>query len=418
MPHPTGLPMPSTPQPTQPALPNRLSSLDAFRGFVMFLMMAEVLHIAHVAKSEPYRDSEVWQTLAFHTSHVEWSGCSLHDLIQPSFSFLVGAALPFSLVSRRQKGQSFGWMRLHAAWRAALLVGLGVFLRSTHTAQTRFTFEDTLSQIGLGYFFLFLLGFARPWGQWLALVVILVGYWLAFWMYPAPGPDYDYQAAGVDEHFLEAHPPYTGLAAHWNKNSNLAYEFDNRYVRRIPEVLNHGEPFKPNRGGYATLSFIPTLGTMILGLIAGGWLKNEWSHGRKIACLVGVGALSLLAGLLLDHFGICPSVKRIWTPSWVLVSGGWCLFFTAGFYALADGLGLRPLFFPLIVIGMNSIAIYFLVHIELHGFIQRSFRTHFGEKVFAHWGDPLQPFIAGVATLAVDWLILYWMYRNKVFVRI
>src|SRR5438046_2657494 len=144
-------PVTPPPPPPSPALVNRLSSLDAFRGFVMFLMMAEVLHISQVAKSFP--DSPVWKQLAFNTSHVEWTGCSLHDLIQPSFSFLVGAALPFSIASRRAKGQSFIRMLFHALWRAVLLVGLGVFLRSTHHRQTRFTFEDTLSQIGLGYVF-------------------------------------------------------------------------------------------------------------------------------------------------------------------------------------------------------------------------------------------------------------------------
>jgi predicted acyltransferase len=349
---------------------------------------------------------------------VEWAGCSLHDLIQPSFSFLVGAALPFSIVSRRQKGQSFGRMLFHAVWRAVLLVALGVFLRSTNTAQTRFTFEDTLSQIGLGYVFLFLLGFARPWGQWLALVAILVGFWVAFWLYPAPGPDFNYEAVGVTQKFLTSHPPYTDLAAHWNKNSNLAFAFDDWFLRKIPAVIGRGEPFKPNGGGYATLSFIPTLGTMILGLIAGGWLKGDWSRPKKILCLVGVGALSLAAGLLLDRFGICPSVKRIWTPSWVLVSGGWCLFLTAGFYVLVDCFRLRPLFFPLIVIGMNSIAIYVLVHINLHEFILQSFRTHFGEQLFTSLGDPLKPFVAGAVALLVDWLILFWMYRNKIFVRI
>src|SRR5437762_4019749 len=130
MPPPT--PSVTTPPPPPPALASRLSSLDAYRGFVMFLMMAEVLHISQVAKSFP--DNPVWKQLAFNTTHVEWSGCSLHDLIQPSFSFLVGAALPFSIASRRAKGQSFGRMLFHAGWRALLLVALGVFLRSTHNS--------------------------------------------------------------------------------------------------------------------------------------------------------------------------------------------------------------------------------------------------------------------------------------------
>lgn len=159
-------------------LPNRLASLDAYRGFVMLLMMAEVLHLSRVARALP--DSGFWRFLAWHQSHVEWIGCSLHDLIQPSFSFLVGAALPFSLVSRQQQGQTKVQMLRHACQRALILIFLGIFLRSVNRPITYFTFEDTLTQIGLGYVFLFLLGWQSVRVQWLALGVILVGYWLAF----------------------------------------------------------------------------------------------------------------------------------------------------------------------------------------------------------------------------------------------
>src|SRR5438132_5536852 len=128
--------------------PARIASVDAYRGLVMFLMMAEVLHIGRVAQS--FTGNPVWEFLSFHTSHVEWAGCSLHDLIQPSFSFLVGAALPFSLAARAARGQDTARMIAHAAWRALVLVLLGVFLRSVGKPRTNFTFEDTLSQIGLG----------------------------------------------------------------------------------------------------------------------------------------------------------------------------------------------------------------------------------------------------------------------------
>ena len=397
-------------QPT--SLPNRLSSLDAFRGFVMFLMMAEVLHVAAVANNFP--DNKIWQQLKFNTTHVEWTGCSLHDLIQPSFTFLVGAALPFSLASRRTKNQSFGRMLLHACWRGFLLVALGVFLRSTHSTRTRFTFEDTLSQIGLGYVFVFFLGFCKVRWQVLALAVVLAGYWGAFALYPAPAADFNYSAVGVSPEWIEKNPLLEGRAAHWNKNSNMAWTLDQSFLRRFP----HEEPFKPNLGGYCTLSFIPTLGTMILGLIAGGWLKGDYSKSKKLLFLVVAGAVSLAAGYLLDKYGICPSVKRIWTPAWTLFSGGWCFLILAGFYAIADGLGWRNLFFPLIVIGMNSIAIYVLVHINLHGFIMDSFRIHLGPDIFKKFGDIWQPLVAGGAALLVDWLILFWMYRNKIFVRI
>src|SRR4051812_28891769 len=132
-------------------------AVDAYRGFVMLLMMGEVLRLAMVAKS--FAGNWVWQILAYNQSHVEWAGCSLHDLIQPSFSFLVGVALPYSIASRLRKGMSFRQMLPHTIWRSFLLIALGIFLRSIHSSQTYFTFEDTLTQIGLGYTFLFLLGF-------------------------------------------------------------------------------------------------------------------------------------------------------------------------------------------------------------------------------------------------------------------
>src|SRR5438874_1993001 len=108
--------------------PGRLTSLDAYRGFVMFLMMAEGLRLSRMAANFP--QSAFWKLLAHHQSHVEWIGCSLHDMIQPSFSFLVGAALPFSLANRASRGQSRHRMFWHALWRSLVLVLLGVFLRS------------------------------------------------------------------------------------------------------------------------------------------------------------------------------------------------------------------------------------------------------------------------------------------------
>jgi predicted acyltransferase len=388
--------------------PPRLGSIDAYRGLVMLLMMAEVLRLARVAKALP--DSGLWQTLAYHQTHVPWAGCSLHDLIQPSFSFLVGVSLPFSLAARQARGQSRGGMVGHAIFRAVVLVLLGVFLRSMNRPQTHWTFEDTLSQIGLGYVPLFLLGLARPRWQWAALVVILVGYWGAFAAYPLPPADFDYAAVGV--------PPdwpyhYQGLAAHWNKNSNLAWAFDTWFLNLFPRP----EPFRYNAGGYATLSFIPTLGTMLLGLIAGGWLRQRAAVWKTTLGLAASGAVFLAAGLALHEYGLCPCVKRIWTPSWVLYSGGWCLLFLSAFHALVDGAGLSAASFPLRVVGANSIAAYLLAH-GPDRFILDSFRIHCGRDCFMLFGAAYEPLVAGLAVLVVQWLVLWWLYRQKLFLRI
>src|SRR6185503_1558147 len=102
-------------------IPERLMSLDAYRGFVMLLMISAGLYTARVAKSFP--DSPVWQFFAYQTDHAPWRGCSLWDLIQPSFMFMVGVALPFSIANRQARGESFSRLVLHALWRGLAQIG-------------------------------------------------------------------------------------------------------------------------------------------------------------------------------------------------------------------------------------------------------------------------------------------------------
>src|SRR5205085_5169537 len=117
----------------KPESGGRIVSLDALRGLVMLLMLNEATQLPLVARSFP--NSTLWRAILYNTDHVQWQGCSLHDLIQPAFSFLVGAALPFSIASRKLKGQSFPKMLGHAVWRALLLIALGIFLRSQWSSQ-------------------------------------------------------------------------------------------------------------------------------------------------------------------------------------------------------------------------------------------------------------------------------------------
>lgn len=382
-------------------------AVDAYRGWVMLLMMAEVLALSRVAHAFP--GNWFWAILAFNQTHVEWAGCSLHDLIQPSFSFLVGVALPYSIASRLAKGGTFGAMWAHAIWRSVLLIALGIFLRSMDRPQTNFTFEDTLTQIGLGYPILFVLGFRPPRWQWIALGAILTGYWLAWALYPAPGPGFDYQSVGVPANWSHF---YTSFAAHWNKNANLGTAFDQWFLNLFPRA----KPFVFNGGGYLTLSFIPTLGTMILGLIAGRWLRASAPRIPMQRLLIA-GAIGIAAGLLLHFTGICPVVKRIWTPSWTLFSGGACFLLLALFSWVIDIKGYRKWAFPLIVIGVNSIAAYMIAHL-FERFLISSFRTNLGVNAFRIFGAGLEPLLLGFAVLFSYWLILFWMYRRKLFLKI
>ncbi len=390
------------------ATPKRLLSLDVYRGLVMFLLLAEHLNIGVVARSG--QAGPGWAFLHEQQSHVEWVGCVLHDLIQPSFSFLVGAAVAFSVASRRERGQGVGKMAGHAMGRAFVLVALGILLWSIGHPQTNYTFEDTLTQIGLGYVFLFLLALRPVRDQWIALAVIGVGYWLLFALWPLPGPDFDWARAGVPADWPNH---LTGFAAHWNKNTNAAWAFDTWFMNLFPRE----QPFTANRGGYSTLSFIPTLGTMVLGLLAGGWLRSDGSARRKLGLLALAGIICLGAGWALGAAGICPVVKRIWTPSWMLYSGGFCFLFTALFYATTDMPGWRKWAFPLVVLGANSIAAY-LMDWLWPKFIEAAVLRHTPEAVLNGFGSVYTPFVTGSLVVLVMWLVFFGMWRRKIFLKI
>jgi heparan-alpha-glucosaminide N-acetyltransferase len=389
------------------AAPVRNVAVDAYRGLVMLLMMGEILNFAKVARSFP--NSVFWRILAYNQTHVEWAGLGLHDMIQPSFTFLVGVALPYSIASRSRKGGSFGTQLVHTLWRSFVLVALGIFLRSIQSSQTYFTFEDTLTQIGLGYTFAFLLAHCRAKWQWGALGVILFGYWLAWALYPGPGPSFNYGAVGVPADWRHN---FSGFAAHWNKNSNLGQTVDVWFLNLFPRASR----FVYNDGGYLTLSFIPTLGTMLLGLRAGEWFRSA-SPKIPIKRFLIVGFVLIAAGLVLHVAGICPIVKRIWTPSWTLFSGGICFLFLAAFSWVIDIKGYRRWAFPLVVVGMNSIAAYLIAHLW-EDFIIGSLHIHLGYQVFRLCGTALEPLMLGIAVMLIYWLVLFWMYRRKIFLRI
>jgi heparan-alpha-glucosaminide N-acetyltransferase len=385
----------------------RLMSLDAYRGFVMLLMISAGLYASRVAKSFP--DSAVWQFFGYQTDHAAWRGCTLWDLIQPSFMFMVGVAIPFSIANRKAAGQPFGKLFLHALWRGLALVLLGVFLSSTGNKQTDWNFVIVLSQIGLGYPLLWLLAWTRPRTQCVAAAAILVACWAAFALYPLPPADFDWSKVGVPADWQ--HLP--GFAAHWDKNANVAATFDQWFLNLFPRK----EPFVFNGGGYQTLNFIPSLATMIFGLLAGGLLRSERKGSEKFWRLTVCGAAGLGLGFLLDLTGVCPNVKRIWTPTFAIFSTGWTCLMLAAFYRLIELRGYRRWAFPLMVAGMNSIALY-CMSMLMKPWIRDRLKLHTRQDLFDVFGKTYAPMVEMTCVLVVLWLVSFWMYRRKIFLRI
>jgi heparan-alpha-glucosaminide N-acetyltransferase len=407
------------------AASQRLVSLDAFRGLVMVLMVSAGLYIPRVVENlhkEPAyagQATPIWDKLAFQTDHTQWVGCSLWDLIQPSFMFMVGAALAFSVGSRRARGQSFRGMLVHAIIRSVVLVLLAVFFSSRGIgphSHTNWLFTNVLAQIGLGYTFLFLLAWVRPRWQVAAAVAILVLYWGAFAVYPKPAADVsDAELARIKLPRAEWDRLH-GFELHWAKSHNLAAAFDRWFLNRFHRADE--KPFVDEEGGYQTLNFVPSLATMIFGLLAGELLRGRLSQGAKFGILLAAGAAGLAVGWALGRYGICPVVKRIWTPSWAIFSAGWALLALAVFYLVIDMLRLRAWSLPLVMVGMNSIAIYCISMTLKPWFREAVMKRHFGQDVFQIAGAAYTPMLEAGLFLLFCWLVAWWLYRQKAFLKI
>ena len=386
----------------------RLGSLDAYRGFVMICLAANGFGMAATAKNFPA--GSLSQFLKYQFDHVPWVGCAFWDLIQPSFMFMVGVALPYSYAKRQASGETLGAMCRHAAVRSLVLILLGLFLSTGgKDTMTNFTFVNVLTQIGLGYVFLFLLWERSLGTQLSALIAILIGYWAWFALTPVVGPDFDFEKVGVPQDFSRL----TGFAAHWQKNANPAATFDLWFLNLFPRST----PFTFNAGGYQTSNFIPSLGTMLLGLMTGEFIRRERSRRETFIGLVVAGVTCLALGWGAAHFGLCPLVKRIWTPSWTLFSTGWTLLMLATFYGVIDGLGVKAWAWPLKVAGMNSIALYVMSQL-LKGWTGDALQRHFGAGLFNLLGENYAPLLKANLILLCFWLFVWWLYRQKIFFRL
>jgi predicted acyltransferase len=202
----------------------------------------------------------------------------------------------------------------------------------------------------------------------------------------------------------------SGWAAHWQRGDNFASSFDDWFLRQLPI-------YSPYVNGLTTLNFVPTLATMILGLMAGEMVASQRAPAAKVRWLLLAGFAGLVTGGFLHLVGVNPIVKSLWTPSWVLFSGGWCFLTLAFFYYIVDIRGMRTIVFPLVVIGMNSLVAYVMSYLYPH-FAFGAFRRVLGSDVFKVLGASYEPLLYGSAILVSYWLALYVLYRRNWFVRI
>ncbi len=357
-------------------------------------------------------DSGGWSFIAGQFEHVEWVGCGYWDMIQPSFMFMVGVSMAYSYLKRQREGDSWGRMFGHACWRALVLILLGVFLSSNSSRSTNWQFMNVLSQIGLGYAFLFLLWGRSVRTHAIVAAALLLGTWALYAFYPTKGIDLTTGAPNVGVTAKWAQQELTGLAPAWHKNANVGQAIDLWFLNLFPRK----DAFVFNSGGYQTINFIPSLATMLFGLMCGELLRSDRDARRKVGILIVAGLAGLVLGQIWSLLGV-PIVKRIWTPSWTLFSTGWCCLILATLYYLVDVRRWRAWSFPLAVVGTNSIAVYMMSQM-LKPWTAKTLQTHLGENVFKILGPANAPFVQSTMVGLVFWLVCYWAYRRKIFVRV
>ncbi|HUU28528.1 MAG TPA: DUF5009 domain-containing protein [archaeon] len=350
----------------------RLLSLDAYRGLTMFLMVSAGFGLGVLA------DNPGWKWLAHQVDHVAWQGCVLWDLIQPSFIFIVGVAMPFAFAVRQERGEKRGQIFKHVWKRSLILLLLGVGRVCIFRNELVFDMTTVLQQIAVAYFFAFFVLGRGIKVQFLVASLILLTDWALFQFWPGVGP-----------------------AGPWAKNVNF---------HSAVELWVFGS-LSP--GGYAGFNAFGSIATVIFGVMAGELLRKEIGEIPKVAFLALAGIAGIVIGVLLNP--VVPVIKRIWTPSWTIYSAGWGSLLLAVFYWVIEVLGKRKWCFIFMVVGMNSITIYMLVSF-LRGDIW-SWLWVFTSGILTPLGN-LGTIIQSVLVLAVFWYMVYWMYKRQIFLKV
>ena len=350
-------------------------SVDALRGFDMFWIIGGGEVLAALAKVHPNR-----LTLAVENQleHVQWEGCHLEDLIYPLFLFIIGVVLPFSLARRREQGQRLSTLYLHTLKRSLLLIVLGSIPGGLLSFQHWPFLGGVLAHIGVCYFFAVPLVLHTPWRARAGVVAgFLILYWLASTLVPVPGI-----GAGV-----------------LTEDGSLASWIDRHFISG--RLWNEGPASTPSG-----------ICIILWGSLAGDWLRSDRSGQHKAAGLALLGLATVILGLLWSFS--FPMIKRVvWSSSYVTYACGWSLLLLALFYWVIDVRGYRRWAFCFAVIGMNAITIYFLQSIVDFGAIARLFV----QGVSDHAGV-FQPMVPPAGGLALKWLLLWFLYRHRIFFRL
>jgi predicted acyltransferase len=325
--------------------------------------------------------------VAEQLTHPAWNGFHMYDCIFPLFLFIAGVATPYSVGRELDKGRSRDQVLGRVIKRALILVLLGIVANNGLELKpiSEIRFGSVLGRIGLAWMFanLIYLYTDKPFTRIVWFWALIVGYYLLLKFTSAPGFN----------------------AGDLTQPGNFASYFD--------RLIMPGKLYLGNHDPEGLLSTVPAISTGLLGIITGGFLKESTLSGnQKVLRLAAAGVIGILGALIwnLDF----PINKNLWSSSFVLLVGGISLLFLSLFYFIIDVKGYRQWAFFFKVIGMNSILIYMSGHFIDWGFTNSAIFGWLGQLA----GEVWKPVVMAVTFVLVEWGFLYFMYKNKVFLRV
>ena len=357
----------------------RLASLDVFRGLTMFLLVAEGARVYQTLLS-PGSDGALLQSFFTQFTHHPWNGLRFWDLVQPYFMFIVGVAMPFSFSKRRERGDSSWDITRHVVLRSVTLLLLGILLHIVGSGHLTLELWNVLAQLSFTYLVAFLMmnrSFRTQLGFTVGLLVITE---LLYRTWPI---------AGFNQQFTP----------------------DQNFGSWVDMVLMG----KLSGGHWVAFNAVPTTAHTMWGVMAGYLLRSDRAPLEKLKLLIIPGVAAVALGYAMDP--VTPIIKRICTSSFVIVSGGWCLLTLAFFYWLVDLAGYRRWSQFAVVFGMNPIFIYMFAHLGGDNWLATIVHP-FSNGILGGSGQYTVALVTAFAVLWMDWYIVNWLHRHRIYIRI
>lgn len=325
-------------------------------------------------------DNAFLSSIGRQFEHRYWHGLTLYDFIEPFFMFIVGVAMPFSVMSRTEKGQSWNEIFRHVLQRSAILFLLGILIYSVDAGKPVFRLWNVLTQLSFAYLVTFALMRTSVKVQvsvsflFLLITFLLYRYW---------------QVDGFDQPYVADH--------------NFGSWFDLQTMG----VLEGDH--------WVAFNFLPTAAFTIWGAIAGTILRNNSPYKQKLKIFLLAGVIGVVAGFVLDPF--IPMIKRIATTSVILETGGWCFIVLAFSYWLVDIKKVQKIPFFFAIVGMNPLFIYMFSQLGGASFLS-SIATPIAYGSFFWSDETAVVYATGLLTWFLLWYMCFWLYRHRIFFKV